>query len=57
MDLENSEDNLQQLRKELGDGVKLFALEPDGDCTEFTTALRRLVKENSSEEEAELRRL
>ena len=57
MDLENSEDNLQQLRKELGDGVKLFTLEPDGDCTEFTTALRRLVKENSSEEEAELRRL
>ena len=58
MDIDGAAENLAALKAELGsDAPEVFALEPDGDCTAFLDALRALVKANSSEEEAALRRL
>jgi hypothetical protein len=49
---------LAALKAELGsDAPPVYALEPEGDCSEFLDALRALVKANSSEEEAALRHL
>ena len=47
----------QALEKLGSDAPPVYALEPDKDCSDFTSALRELVKVNSSEEEASLRRL
>lgn len=58
MDVAGAAENLTRLQEKLGkDAPALFALQPDGDCSEFLDALRALVKANSSEEEAALRRL
>ena len=58
MDVDGAAENLTRLQEKLGkDAPALFALQPDGDCSEFLDALRALVKANSSEEEAALRRL
>ena len=58
MDVDGAAENLQILLEKLGsDAPPVYALEPDKDCSDFTSALRELVKVNSSEEEASLRRL
>ncbi len=58
MDIDGAAENLAALKAELGsDAPPVYALEPDGDCSEFLDALRALVKANSSEEEAALRHL
>lgn len=58
MDIETAGENLRCLQTELGNGApEIFPLEPDGDCSAFLNALRALVKANSNEEEAALRRL
>lgn len=58
MDVDGAAENLTRLQEKLGmNAPALFALQPDGDCSEFLDALRALVKANSSEEEAALRRL
>ncbi|MBO7327362.1 MAG: 50S ribosome-binding GTPase, partial [Lentisphaeria bacterium] len=58
MDLDNAKENLQTFLAGLGkDAPAVYALDPEEDCSDFTMALRALVKANSSEEEAALRRL
>lgn len=58
MDLDNAKENLQTFLAGLGkDAPAVYALDPEEDCSDFTVALRALVKANSSEEEAALRRL
>ena len=58
MDVDGAAENLKRLQESLGkDAPALFALQPDGDCSDFLDALRSLVKANSSEAEAALRHL
>ena len=57
MDVESAGNNLSQLLTELGENAAVFPLAPDSDCTALLDALRSLVKANSNEEEAALRRL
>ncbi len=58
MDIDGAAENLKRLQEMPGKDVPpVFALQPDGDCTGFLDALRNLVRENSSAEEAALRRL
>ena len=58
MDLPGAAENLELLRKSLGENAPaVFPLSPETECTEFLNALRRMVKQLVSPEEAALRRL
>lgn len=58
MDLANAAENLELFHKELGNvQIPVFPLDPAGDCADFTAALRKLIREHSSGEEAAARRL
>ena len=58
MDLPGAEENLKLLRESLGtDAPEIHPLGPDSDHGQFTDALRRMVRQLISPEEAALRRL